>query len=186
MKITFRETVYSTPWFDLIAKKTDGPGGDKPYFSLAMPDYVSVVAVTPDHRTVLVRQYRPAVEKFTLELPSGHVDGGETPEQAAGRELFEETGYRSARLELLGSLCSDTGRMSNRVWYFLALDAVRDAAWSGPETGVEPVVKPIAELMEDIRQVRFDHSLNLAPVLLALLKNERFRSCAPLTATAAR
>src|SRR5213079_2244404 len=70
-------------------------------------------AVTPNGTFPLVRQFRPALEEFTLELPSGHVDLGESPEQAARKELREETGFVANELILLGSLSPDTGRLSN-------------------------------------------------------------------------
>ena len=70
---------YSTPWFELVSR----PYGGATYYSLRMSDYVIVVPVTEDREIVLVRQYRPAVGQFTLELPAGHVEKGQTPEEAA-------------------------------------------------------------------------------------------------------
>ncbi len=175
MIITSRKVAFSTPWFDLVAKSTGNAADDRPYYSLQTSDYVSVIAVTQSGDAVLVCQFRPAVEKMTLELPSGHVDPGENPETAAARELFEETGYRAMALEPLGCQCPDTGRLANRIWYFLAMDAAMDADWNGPEPGIEPVLQPVQKLMEDIRNVHFDHSLHVAPILMALLKSDRFR-----------
>ena len=91
--ITSRSIEFTTPWFDLVAKRMNAV--DPPYYSLRMLDYVSVIALTTERQVVLVRQYRPAVERYTLELPSGHVEADETPEQSAHRELAEETGYHA-------------------------------------------------------------------------------------------
>lgn len=93
--------------------------GGEPYFALKCPDFISIVALTANDELVLVRQYRPAVEVYTLELPSGHVDLGETPVEAAARELTEETGYVGSTIEEMAIIYPDTGRMSNRLFCFL-------------------------------------------------------------------
>ncbi|MFV3037892.1 NUDIX hydrolase, partial [Klebsiella pneumoniae] len=77
-------------------KKTDLD--DEPFYSLKIPDYVTVIAWTREDRIVLVRQYRPAIERETLELPSGLVDTSDPPDVCAARELEEETGYRAKSL----------------------------------------------------------------------------------------
>lgn len=62
----------------------------------------AVVAVREDGKILMVRQYRNALDRFTLELPAGKVDAPEEPKVlCAKRELEEETGYRSENLELL-------------------------------------------------------------------------------------
>ena len=87
-----------TPWFEMVEKVV----GDKSllHYSISTRDYLSVFAVTPDGRFPLVRQFRPAVEMITLELPGGHVEADETPEQAARKELREETGFIADELIL--------------------------------------------------------------------------------------
>src|SRR4051812_18676217 len=119
-----RRAVFETKWFSLIEEAQ--PSGDS-FYMLELPDYVSVVALTPARELLLVRQHRPVVGRETLELPSGHVDPGERPEDAARRELLEETGFAAEELELLGILVPDVGRLANRMWcYFTANARVSD------------------------------------------------------------
>lgn len=59
------------------------------------PGAVAILATTTHEKVVLVRQYRYAIGQFTLELPAGKLEVGENPQQAALRELAEETGYRA-------------------------------------------------------------------------------------------
>src|SRR5687767_5099472 len=112
--INKREIAFATRWFEVEAKYTDAD--PQPFYSLKLPDYVTIIASTTSGDIVLVRQYRPAVEAVTLELPSGLVDGKDGPEATARRELEEETGYRAAEMVHLGTLYSDTGRLQNRLW----------------------------------------------------------------------
>src|SRR5688572_27121618 len=96
--------VFTTPWFSLVERRPHDQPKAPPYYALVTHDYVCVVAVTAEGRFVMVRQFRPAVERLTLELPAGTVEPGETPEACIRRELEEETGYRAASLVHLGTL----------------------------------------------------------------------------------
>ena len=170
-RVVEEQTVLSTKWFDLIARTIEPSNSSEPYYSLRVNDYVSIVAVTGDREIVLVRQYRPAVGKVTLELPSGMVEPNEPPEQTARRELLEETGWRANDIELLGALDPDTGRLSNRLWCFLATDVEwNDAAAANRE--LETITCSLGELSAHIEDGRLDHALHLAALHLAVVKGK--------------
>src|SRR5260370_33348083 len=88
--------IFSTPWFNVVAKTLEDK--QEPYYSLELPDYVSVIAITDKNHVLLMRQYRPAVDSYTLELPAGHVDAGKTTSEATRRELLEQNGYQAEHL----------------------------------------------------------------------------------------
>ncbi len=157
--------VFSTQWFEVVAKST-GPGD--PYFSIRTVDYVSIVAVTGRNQLLLVRQFRPALGVTTLELPSGRVDAGETPEQSARRELLEETGYQAGKMDLLGAFCPDTGRFENRGWFYFT-NQIEPQAGHQSEAGVELVLyeRTAADLMAE---KTFLNSMHATALFLAILK----------------
>ncbi len=84
------------------------------------PHAVCAVVLTPDFDTVLVKQYRKAVEAPLLEIPAGKIDAGEDPLQAAIRELQEEVGYLSGRVRHLMDFYSSPGFCNERLGLYLA------------------------------------------------------------------
>jgi ADP-ribose pyrophosphatase len=144
-----------------------------PHYSINTRDYLSVFAVTPDGRFPLVRQFRPAVEMITLELPGGHVEADETPEQAARKELQEETGFIADEIILLGTLSPDTGRLGNRLWCFFAPAAVQAPADTfEKEHGIEPIIydKSLRNLI--VAEPAFCSALNRAAILMAVARGQ--------------
>ena len=166
-KITHRDEVFTTPYFTLVGKHVEGTRETDPFYSLQLPDYVSVIATTKEGNFVLVRQFRPAVEAMTLELPAGLIDDGASAEQTAARELREETGFIANRATLVGCMTPDTGRLSNRMWVVAARDVVRDPS-AEPEAGMEVVVATPADLNRALADGRFDHALHVAALLFAV------------------
>lgn len=171
-KITNRAVAFSTPWFDVVAKQIDG--SPSPHYTIKPPDYVTIVASDVEGRILLVKQFRPVVETHTIELPSGLVDPGETPELTMRRELVEETGHEAGDVELLGALVPDTGRLGNRMWCYAA-SGVRPLVPARPlESGIELLKCTPDELAAMLADLRCNHALNFAALMLAALKG-RFR-----------
>ncbi len=83
---------------------------------LDCPDWVNVVALTPDNQVVMVHQYRHGTETVELEIPGGMMDPGETdPVATALRELQEETGYTGENARIIGECFANPAIMNNRV-----------------------------------------------------------------------
>jgi len=84
----------------------------------AFPGAVAVAAFTEDNKMILTRQYRHPLRKLIYDLPAGGMEDGETLEQAALRELEEETGYTAEKLEWIGRFNWNPGNMSGTVEIF--------------------------------------------------------------------
>lgn len=96
-------------------------GGPRSYYWVERPRAVAIVAVA-EGCVALVAQVRPAVGRELLELPAGLVDEGETPDDAAQRELQEEIGYRAGHLEQVGKFFMSPGYSDEEMVLFLATD----------------------------------------------------------------
>ena len=165
--VSERTVLFSSPWCRLLAETQ--AAGD-PYYMLEVSDYVTVVARTPQGDLILVRQHRPVVGRDTIELPSGHVDPGETPEQAARRELLEETGMVADTLEPLGVLTPDVGRLVNRMWCYFAPDVRPASSTVELEDCITVVGVPEADVIAMALDGRIEHALNLSALFLAVGK----------------
>ena len=169
-QIVDRAVAFATPWFEVIAKTLENE--ESPYYSLKLKDYVSIIAKTEDGKILLVKQFRPAVERYTLELPAGLVEEGEIPEKTAIRELSEETGYKADSIELLGKLVPDTGRLCNRMWCYFCDNVKPEPATFCKDPDIELITCSVDELNELIVNGEFDHALHLALIALAFVKNK--------------
>jgi 8-oxo-dGTP pyrophosphatase MutT (NUDIX family) len=169
------ERLIQTPYFALRSDKLRLPGGavKDPYYVVERPDAAIIFPLTGEGEAVLVRQYRPPLERMELGLPAGLVEEGEKPEAGARRELLEETGYSGGEWEPLGALASSPSLKDNWAYLFLAR-GVEEVAPPDPDEHelVETVRVPIGELLGLIRAGEIVSSSGVAAVMLAL---ERLR-----------
>lgn len=91
------------------------------------PGAVAIVPVTAEGKVVLVRQYRYPVQEVLLEIPAGKLDKGEQPEVCAHRELEEETGFKTGRLEHLATFYTGPGFTDEIMYLYLARDLTATA-----------------------------------------------------------
>jgi 8-oxo-dGTP pyrophosphatase MutT (NUDIX family) len=141
------------------------------YYVMEFTDWVNVVALTTDRRLVLVNQYRHAVEEICLEIPGGSINpgSGETPEEAARRELIEETGYVPQEMKLLGSQEPNPALQNNRMWTFLALGCEKKKEQElDAYEDIEVLIKTREETLNLVKEGKIKHSLVLAGLFLGL------------------
>lgn len=81
-------------------------------------DAVNVIARTVEGKIILVRQFRFGIGDYTLEIPGGMIDKGETISEAAKREMREETGYEGKNWQYLGNILSNPVWMNSQVHHY--------------------------------------------------------------------
>ena len=166
--ITQRKETTISKWIRLVRKCVvfGEAGPAEIYHSFALADYVAALAVTPDGRIPLVRQFRPAVEEYTYELPAGLLEAGELPEDAARRERNEETGLNVLAINHIGTFYTDTGRLQNRFHSFF-VDASNPATGFVSEPGITVEFVTAEILRGHIKSGQFNNQMHLGVLKLA-------------------
>lgn len=151
------EYLIRRPWLTARRDTVELPGGsvNPEFYVLEYPDWVNVLAITSDDEFVMIRQYRHGLGQTRYELCAGVVDPGESPLEAAKRELSEETGYGGGFWKETMVISGNPSTTNNLTHCFLA-------------TGVEKIALQHLESTEDISV----HLLSVAEVKQLLVDDE--------------
>ena len=152
--------------FKIREDRTTNPrtGSEHEMVVLECPDWVNIIALTPEREVVFVEQYRQGSETVELEIPGGMMDPGETdPVATALRELREETGYTGENARLIGAYFANPAIMNNRVHTILVENCQRthEVEWDAGEDLITRLI-PEADLPRLIREGRIRHSIVVA------------------------
>lgn len=120
------------------------------YYVVRFPDYVLIYAEMEDGRVAMLRQYKHGPRRVCLTFPGGAIEAGESPEEAARRELMEEMGCLAQRIESLGAFVTNANQGCNTAHLFRAL-------------GCRRVAEPSSGDLEDAEVLLLDHQALLRP-----------------------
>ena len=121
---------------------------------------VGIVPVTDKGEIVLIRQFRPPVNGYVIELPAGLCDQGESLDAAARRELIEETGYSAGSIEFLIKGPMSSGSSSELLTVFLATELTYVGIGKRDETeNIEVIKMPAGDIASSLLRMQSDGSL---------------------------
>ena len=136
----------------------------------------AVVPVLEDGRLLMVRQYRNALDRFTLELPAGKVDSPDEPKsECAARELEEETGYRSENMSLLITVNTTVAFCNEKIEIYLAKDLIPSRQHLDADEDIQVEAYTLDELLGMIRRQEMTDAKTVAGILAyqSLLYSEK-------------
>lgn len=131
------------------------------------PGAVAIIPVTQEGKLVMVEQYRKALERSLVEIPAGKLEPGEGPEETAKRELEEETGYTTDKLEFVTSFSTSPGFADEIVHVYLATDLKK--AESKLDGDDDEFVELLEVSLEEAEQMERDQRIWDAKTAYALL-----------------
>jgi len=138
-------------------------GREHDFYVIEAPDWINVVAITPEEEVVLIEQYRHGIRSVTVEIPGGMIDPGEAPLDAAKRELLEETGFKAEIWDCIGEVVPNPAIQNNKCYTFLAQSAVKvkEPEFDNTED-IQTFTLPAADIPKIVAQGKITHALVIA------------------------
>lgn len=130
------------------------------------PGAVAVVALTEDGRICLVRQYRTALSRVTVEIPAGKLDPGEDPLECASRELLEETGMSAEKIAFLTTIATSDGFCDELIHLYMATGLEFSRSNPDADEFINVDLVPLGELVDAVLDGRIEDAKTVVGALL--------------------
>ncbi len=176
-KLLEAKEVFVSPFLKVFQDRLEKPDGKivENFFSIQRKDAACIVALTKDKKIPLVRQYKNGVKDLIWEIPAGFIDDGESPEEAAKRELLEETGFSAEKFHLLTSVAITSGTSATKNYLFLATQAEKVSEQKLDENeDIEVELYDFDELVEKVKE-RNSFFVDVNSQLTLLLSDEALK-----------
>jgi 8-oxo-dGTP pyrophosphatase MutT (NUDIX family) len=175
-----RKNVFHSPVFSIYESYCKSPHDEiKTFTVLDAPDWAIVVPVLDmgeGKKFVMVRQWRHGSRSLSLEFPGGVFEHGENPQEAASRELQEETGYRPGSIQKLGEFSPNPAIMANKVHFFLAEELVDTGRQHlDADEFVEVELVDVDKVLQGMGKPPYVHAL-MASALTLYLQQQNYRT----------
>ncbi len=161
------EIVKDFNFFKVIREKYINPRNNKKvfFYHLKLSDWTVIIPITEENKVIMVKQFRPGAKKYFYEFPGGLIDKNENPEQAAKRELLEETGYYSDNLTLLNVSYPLPAFQTSKCFIFLAENVIKKNNYLQLDEGED--IEILNMSVDDVKNLLFQNKLDNSIMALA-------------------
>lgn len=145
------KTLYKGRILDLQLHRVSLPNGRETLREVVRHRPAVGIAALRDGKIFFVRQFRYPLGEFTLEIPAGIVEEGETPAEAAAREIQEEIGYKALNLEEIGRIYPSPGYCDEEVFLFMARDLTPSRLSADDDEFIDVEKHTLSEALDMLR-----------------------------------
>lgn len=163
--------IYSNKYIELYEDVLDIRNKKKIYIRAKRKDYSTIVPFVSDNEILVIKSYRHLVNSYQIEAPSGYIENGETPIEAANRELKEETGYVANNIISLGSYTLDYTMFEQTGNLFVGYDLVNERK---QELGMMEIIETTILTIDEIKKLLFNGKILNASSIVAFYKSLDF------------
>jgi 8-oxo-dGTP pyrophosphatase MutT (NUDIX family) len=171
-KVRSSHRILDTPYLRVRREEIELPEGTvvPDYYIIENRGWVGIVPYTEDGHFLINTQYKHGIGLEVVEFPAGGIDEDEDdPVLTAHRELMEETGYSTERMELLAHMLANPSGAVTRIWWYLARDVRKTGAQKiDPVEVIENRLVTPAELLQLIHSGEFAVQGQIAAAYMAL------------------
>lgn len=166
-KVDTSKRMYSNELIELYEDTLDLEGQEKIYVRGIRKDYSTIVPFISKNEILMIKSYRHLVDSIQIEVPSGYIDEGETPKEAAIRELREETGYAAKDVISIGHYTLDYSMFEQKGNLFVAYGMVKEGLQS---LGIMEKINIQIITIKEIKQLLFKGKILNAASIVALYR----------------